>query len=113
MSAEQRREPAAPRLSRLTIATAVVFGLFYAYDVWEAFGNLLQLPQLYKANNLDTAAVPWALLIAGVAAPIVIYVVALLVARRQGLLGRCVILFVGLAVVAALSLAIIELPSLL
>jgi hypothetical protein len=113
MSAEPSPVPAAPRLSRLTIATAVVFGLFYAYDVWEAFGNLLQLPQLYKANNIDTANVPWALLIAGVAAPIVIYAVALFVARRQRLLGRCIILFVGLAATAALSLAIIELPSLL
>jgi len=111
MSAE--RTPAAPRLSRLTIAVAVVFGLFYAYDVWEAFGNLLQLPQFYKANNVDTANVPWALLIAGVVAPIAIYVIALFVARRQRLLGRSIILFVGLAAAAALSLAIIELPSLI
>ena len=111
-SAGIERSPASHRPSPGTLVAAVVFGLFYAYDVWEALGNLLQLPQLDKANHLDTASVPWAFLIAGVVSPILIYFLSLLIARRQRLFGRCVILFVGLAAAAALSLSFIELSSL-
>jgi hypothetical protein len=100
------------RVPWLPIAVAIVFGLFYAYSFWQALGSLLSLPAYYEASGIPSSRVPWGLLIAGVAAPVVIYVAALLVGRRQGMLGRSIILFVGLAATAAIGLAIIELPTL-
>jgi hypothetical protein len=99
--------------SGLAIATAVVFGLFYAYDVWEGFGSLLELPGYYRSIGISASRVPWFLLVAGVAVPLVAYLLALFLGRKRAFLDRVVILFVGLAAVAALTLAIIDLGPLL
>jgi hypothetical protein len=95
---------------RLTVIVPAIFGLFYAYDLEEAVGSLLQAPAVYKSFG---QTVPWGFLIAGVVAPVLIFVVALLLSRRQRLFGRSVVLFVGLALAASLSLTLIEVPGLL
>jgi hypothetical protein len=113
--APEETTPTATRrpISRGTIVVLIISALFYAYALWEALGNLIQVPQLYRDNKLDASTVPWFWLIAGVISPILIYLLAVFTARRQGLLGRCIILFVGLAVTSALYLTIVELPSLI
>jgi hypothetical protein len=88
---------------------AIGFGLFYAYDVWEAVSTLIGLPQFYEALGLTSAQVPWWLLIAGIALPPVVFVLALLLGRRRKLAQFALILLVGLAVVAALSLGAVAL----
>ena len=98
-----------------TLILAIVFGFFYAYEEWEAVGSLLQLPAYYAAAEkagFDLGPVPWGLLIAGIVVPAVGYAVALFLGRRQRVLARAIILFVGLAVVAALGLAIIDIGAL-
>jgi hypothetical protein len=112
-AADKANKPQRPGISSGTLVTLIVFGLFYAYIVWEALGNLIQVPQLYKDNKLDSSLVPWVWLILGVIAPVVVYALAILVSRRQTVLGRCIILFVGLAVASALYLSVVELPSLI
>jgi hypothetical protein len=99
-----------------TLIVAVVFGFFYAYEEWEGIGNLIQVPAVYagyRSAGIDVGAVPWGLLVAGVLIPVVVYGLAFFLARRRGMLDRIILLFVGLAVVAALSLAIFDLPPLL
>jgi len=101
--------PARARFGIPSAIIAVVFALLYAYDLFEAIANLVELPLVYDAYNLDAASIPWWLLIAGVLLPPVVYALALLLGRRQTVFGRAVILLLGLAVVAALSLGVIAL----
>lgn len=91
------------------VLVAIGFGLLYAYDVWEAVSTLIGLPQFYEALGLTSAEVPWWLLIVGVALPPVVFVLALLLGRRRKLGQFALILLVGLAIVAALSLGAVAL----
>jgi hypothetical protein len=93
------------------VAIAVIFGLFYAYDLWEAVSNLASISQVYALFGLDPADAPWWLLVVGVLLPVAVYGIALLVSRRRGLIGRLLVFATGLMVVAALSLDIVAIES--
>jgi len=101
--------PARRRFGIPSIIIATLFALLYAYDLFEAIANLVELPLVYAAYNLDAASIPWWLLIVGVLLPPVVFALAMLLGRRQTVFGRAVILLLGLAVVAALSLGVIAL----
>ena len=77
-----------------SIVVVVVAGVLYAYVLWNAIGNLVNLP---KALGSLT---PWWLLILDVAVPVAAFVAAFLLGRRTGLAARSVFFLVGLAVVA-------------
>lgn len=92
---------------------AAGFGFFYAYDVWEAVSTLIELPRFYEAIGLTAEVVPWWLLIAGIALPLVVFVAALLIGRRRSVGKFVLVLLVGLAVVAAFSLGAVALEFVL
>jgi len=104
--------PTAP-YGLISIIIVAAFGLLYAYDVWEAVSNLIALPVFYDAYGLDASYVPWWLLWTGVLIPVVVFVLAIVIGRRQSTFGRVVILVVGLSVVAGLGLAAIALEQVL
>lgn len=87
----------------LAVAIAVVFGVFYAYDVWEAVGNLVGL-NLY-AGQLEVALTGYgvALLVVGIAMPLIFYATAFWLGRRRGPLAQVVLFLAGYALVQALS----------
>lgn len=90
------------------ILVAIGFGLLYAYDLFEAIGNLLgvaQLNGLAAEGGLDPI-IPWSLPITGVALPPVAYLAAVIIGRRRGLGVRVLLFVVGLAVVAAITLSL-------
>jgi hypothetical protein len=93
--------PATPLWLAVTIAVA--FGVFYAYDVWEAVGNLVGL-NIY-AGELEVALTGYgvALLIVGVAVPLLAYATAFWLGRRRGPLAQVVLFLAGYALVQALS----------
>jgi hypothetical protein len=93
------------------LAVAVIFALFYAYDVWEAVSNVASIAGVYELFGLDPADAPWWLLVIGVLVPVVVYAAALLLGRGRGPIARLLILVVGLAVVAVLSLDIVALEG--
>ena len=95
-----RRRP--PRWLLLTIA--LFLGLFYAYDVWEAIGNLVGLN--LQAQSLDTqlSGFGWAVLIFGVLLPILVYALAYWLGRNRAFGVQALTLLVGLCAVAAVSL---------
>jgi hypothetical protein len=97
-----RRRP--PRWLLLTIA--VVFGLFYAYDVWEAIGNLVGLNELAQSLDTQLSAFGWAVLIFGVLLPGIVYAVAYWVGRNRAFGVQALTLLVGLCAVAVISLDI-------
>lgn len=89
------------------IVVWVVFALLYAYPLFEGISNLIALPPFYTANGIG-AAVPWWLLIIGVAAPVLLYLAALWIGRGRELFARALILAVGLAAANALVLSAVS-----
>lgn len=100
-TAGTRRRP--PRWLLLTIAA--FFGLFYAYDVWEAVGNLVRLN--LQAQSLDTqlSGFGWIVVIFGVLLPVVVFAVAYGLGRNRAFGVQALTLLVGLCAVAAASLS--------
>jgi hypothetical protein len=91
----------------LAVTLAILFGLFYAYDVFEALGNLLGISDF--ANGLDASinGFGWVLLVLGLVLPIAIFATAFTLARQRGPLVQVAFYAVGLGLSAALSLDII------
>lgn len=110
---EIEREAKRPGYGWLSITVAAILGLFYAYDLWEAVSNLVQLPGVYDLLGIGSAKVPWWLLIIGLAIPPVIFGLALLIGRRRNVFGKALIFVMGLTVVAGLSLGVIALEAVL
>ncbi len=105
----------APRIRPRIVAVlvAILFGLLYAYDLWEAVSNLVAVPtQLaeYNAflieNDVTPVPVPWAVLIANLLLPPAAFVLAWRVGRRRPVLVQALLYLLGLAVVAALTLSL-------
>jgi len=103
---DDAREAKRGRYGWLSLVVAALFGLFYAYDLWEALGNLFNLPVAYDALGIGDR-VPWALLWTGVLVPPLLFAIAFFVGRRRNVFAKALIFLVGLAVVAALTLGIL------
>jgi hypothetical protein len=93
--------PAAPLWLAATIA--VVFGVFYAYDVWEAVGNLVGLNIYAGELHVGLTGYGVALLVAGIVVPLAVYATAFWLGRRRGPLAQAVLFLAGFALVQALS----------
>lgn len=88
------------------VVIVAVFVPLFAWDVWEALGNLLGLPLFYEALGVGDRT-PWVLLWVGVAVPLVAFVAAGVVSRSfQSALERVLVFCAAWALVAALSLSV-------
>jgi uncharacterized membrane protein len=77
----------------------------FAWDVWEALGNLLGLPLFYDALGVGDST-PWVLLWVGVVLPIAVFLVAGVISLLfDSALERVLTFFTAWALVAALSLS--------
>ena len=97
----------------LRIAVLIAFGLFYAYDLFEAISTIFGVTdQIARYNaaaaevGLNVVAVPWALLIGIVVVPVATFVATTLLGRRRGLGVAALLLLAGLAVSAAVTLSL-------
>jgi hypothetical protein len=103
------RTPARRRNGWRGFAVAAVFGLLFAYDLWEAVQNAIELPKLYaqlEAVGLPAGDVPWVLICIGILIPPVAYVGALLIGLRRSVGGKALVFLLALVLVAALSLSV-------
>jgi len=105
--ADDEREAKRGRYGWLSLVVAALFGLFYAYDLWEAVSNLVALPSVYDEVGIGAENVPWWLLWAGVIIPILIFVLAFVLGRRQNVFAKALIFLLGLAIVAGLSIDVL------
>jgi hypothetical protein len=111
--ADDAREAKRGRYGWLSLVVAALFGLFYAYDLWEAVSPFVALPAFYDAFGYGSENVPWWLLWIGVLIPPAVFAVAFGIGARLNVLGKFVVFLVGLAVVAAASLGIVALEDVL
>lgn len=91
----------------LAATIAVFFGLFYAFDVWEALGNLLAILQSASALGVPLTAYGWVVLIGAMVLPLALFALAFWLGRNRGALAMAAFLFVGLCVSAVAYLNII------
>jgi len=85
------------------VAILVLFGLLYAYDLWEAVETLVVAPPTFVSVG---AAVPWTAFIANVIIPFVVFGLAVVLGRRRRLFEKAALLFAGLCLVAVLTLTL-------
>jgi hypothetical protein len=92
------------RLQRWIVIT--VFLALFAWDLWEALGNLVGLQPFYEAMGIG-ASLPWVLLWLGVSLPIAAVVMSVILWRSwSGAAERLAIMVLAWAVVAGLSLSL-------
>jgi len=89
------------------IVIAVVFGLLYAWFLYQAIGNLINVPPAYEEYQLGDR-IPWAILIGGVAAPVLLFTGAAWLGVRRALTDRVLLFAAGLAATAAVSFSLLE-----
>lgn len=83
----------------------------YGYAVVAAVGNLIGMPQIAAALGLNISAAGWVWMSIGVVIPVLLFVLALLIGRRQTAWTRVLILAAGICLVAVLQLDILhEIP---
>jgi hypothetical protein len=91
----------------VTALLAVIVGWF----VFDGVSSLIGLPALYEQLSsqlgLESAPVPWVALWAGVVLPVVFFVVAVVIARRESITRFTLVLIVALAATAAVRLSLI------
>ncbi|WP_314139446.1 bacitracin resistance protein [uncultured Plantibacter sp.] len=106
-TADPVSKPAAERPGWLSWSIAVLFGLFFAYDVFEAVGNLVGI--VGTANGLAVPVLPlgWVVLIGGLLLPIVAFAIACWTGRDRSLGEQAVRYLVALCVVAPISLSVL------
>jgi hypothetical protein len=93
-------------VSRLVVAIAA--GALYTYPFWTALGNLINLPAYYQSQfGVAADKVPWGLLIAGVAAPIVVFAGAIVATWRRGAGAMALVLTTGFGIVNAIALTVL------
>ena len=100
-----------PALTPLSLVIAGLFGFVYAYFVYQAIRNIIELPKSYDAIGLSDS-VPWVLLVIGLAIPVILYVLAFIIGLRRPVLDKAVIFIMGIAVAAGLGFAIVAIHRL-
>lgn len=88
----------------LTATIAVLFGLLYAYDVWEALRDLVGMTMLVGDLGVSFAGVGIGILIAALLVPLLVFGIAFWLGRRRGPLAQVVLLLAGYAFVQVLTL---------
>lgn len=98
-----------PSRSRIeNIGVGVLFGLLFAYDVWEALGNLVGI--VAYANSLQVGIVPWGwvVLVGAVLLPAVLWVAALILGWKRSIGQKLLVQILALSVSAVTYLSIIR-----
>lgn len=92
----------------LAWTVAVLFGLFFAYDVFEAIGSLVGM-LAYSSQLGPMNILGWIILPASIVLPLVAFAIAYWTGRGKRIREQAVRFFVALCVVAALWQSVLAL----
>ena len=87
------------------IVLAVVFGLLFAWFLYQAIGNLVNVPPAYEQVGYGDR-IPWGILLAGVGLPVVLFAGAAWLGIRRSLSQRVILFAAGLGATAATSFSL-------
>ncbi len=90
----------------LAVTIAVVFGIFYAYDVWEAVRDLVGMSLIVGDLGVSFAGIGIALLVAALIVPFAVFALAFWLGRTRGPFEQLLLFLAGYALVQALSLGL-------
>src|SRR5690606_4987513 len=100
-------EPRTQTPAWLGVTLAVFFGLFFAFDVWEAVGNLVGVSVVASGLGTTINAVGWVVLILGILLPLGVFGLSYWIGRRRSPLAQVLLYLAGLGAVAAISLSLL------
>jgi hypothetical protein len=107
------RRPAAP-LTGIRVAVLVVFGLLYAYFLWQAIGNAIVLPRFLALDGgAALNGTGWAVIVLNIVAAPLCYLAAMLVGARRSTGMLALLLAAGLCLLSALTLTLVAAPAFL
>lgn len=87
----------------LAVVLAALAGAFYAYDVWEAVGNLVGLNITAGSLGVSLTAYGVTLLVVGVVLPFAVFALAFWLGRRRGPAAQLLLFVAGYALVQVLA----------
>ena len=103
----------AGHLGWLSITIAIVFGLFYVYNLFEAISNVVGVTSQINLYNQARAVVklapvpiPWVWLVIDVLLAPVAFALAFVLGRRKPVLLKVLLFVIGLTLVAAMTLSV-------
>ncbi len=96
----------------LVATISAVFGLFYAYAVWNAVGNLVAVVQAAGAQHLSLNGLGWFLWIFAALFPILVWALAFSLGRRRAAHELFLVMLCGLALVAVFWLDVVSYATL-
>ncbi|MFT4228722.1 MAG: bacitracin resistance protein [Microbacterium sp.] len=88
------------------------FGLFYAYAVWNAIGNLVEANAAASAVGVSLNAVGWLLWIFAAVFPIVVWGVSFAIGARRAVHELALVMLAGLSIVAVFWLDVVAYSAL-
>ncbi len=101
------------RIGWLSLGVAILFALFFVYDLFEAISNVVGVTSQINLYNqaravvkLDPVPIPWLWLVIDVLLAPVIYALAFFIGRRRSLLVKVFLFVIGLTLVAAATLSV-------
>ncbi len=93
----------------VTWVLGVLLTLLYVYLVVAGVGNLIGLREMSALLGLTLNAVGWSWLLFGIALPVIVFAVALVIGRARSAGLRLLLLATGVCVVAAVQLEVLHL----
>lgn len=85
----------------------IVITLLYASATMSGIGNLTGMIGLAEAMGLAITWIGWLWLVFGVALPVIVFLLALLIGRGRSAVQRLLVLAAGLCAVAAVQLEVL------
>lgn len=92
------------------ILIPLVFAVLFALALIGPVSNLVALPQFYDAYGIGDAT-PWALLVAAVLVPVILYAAGVVLGRGRAPFARALILTVALATSFAAYFSLVSLVA--
>lgn len=79
------------------------FALFFAFDVWEGIGNFLGIQAQSLTLGIAISALGWIAIVAGVFAPVILFVLALFLSKKMPLAQTAFLFLLALSISAIIS----------
>jgi hypothetical protein len=95
------------------MAVLIVFGLLYAYFLWQAIGNAIVLPRFVELQGAALNGTGWVVIVLNILAAPLCYLAAALVGARRATGMLALLLAAGLCLLSALTLTLVAAPGFL